>query len=152
MSRCTLTIAFTDGLVIVRWRHQRQQMPFEQSGRNRIAKQSLSRLSFRWDGGGNVPARASKRFTSRRLLGQPVLALSLASGNSTAETELGPETVETVGSVQVLDDHNLEASGATLPGSDDRPCEEKLPNLRREGESQQRYFRRYTTWAEFDLP
>jgi hypothetical protein len=36
-----------------------------------------------------------------------------------------------VGGVQVLDDHDLEAGGATLAGSNDGPSEEELPDLQK---------------------
>ena len=41
------------------------------------------------------------------------------------------EAVHAVRGVQVLLDHNLEASGAALPGSNDRPGEEELPDLQK---------------------
>jgi hypothetical protein len=37
--------------------------------------------------------------------------------------------INTVRSVQVLLDHDLEARGAALAGSDDGPCEEEFPDL-----------------------
>jgi hypothetical protein len=39
--------------------------------------------------------------------------------------------VNTVGGVQVLDDHDLEAGGAALAGSNDGPGEEEFPDLQK---------------------
>ena len=63
------------------------------------------------------------------LLQEPGLASLHGSGKSTGKTELGAVAVDTVGGVQVLNDHDLEASGATLAGSNDGPCKEEFPNL-----------------------
>lgn len=65
----------------------------------------------------------------KHLLHQPGLASLHGSGKSTGETELGAVAVDTVGRVQVLDDHDLEAGGATLAGSNDGPGEEEFPDL-----------------------
>ena len=54
---------------------------------------------------------------------------SLAGSDSAVDTVLSVEAVHAVRGVQVLLDHNLEASGAALPGSNDRPGEEELPDL-----------------------
>lgn len=64
-------------------------------------------------------------------LWQSSLALGLAGSKGASNTELGGEALDTVGLVQVLLHHDLETGGATLPGGDDGPCEEELPNLRR---------------------
>ena len=39
-------------------------------------------------------------------------------------------TVDAVGGVQVLDNHDLEAGSATLAGSNDGPSKEELPDLK----------------------
>ena len=36
-----------------------------------------------------------------------------------------------MGGVQVLDDHDLEAGGATLAGSNDGPSKEEFPDLQK---------------------
>lgn len=63
------------------------------------------------------------------LLGQTVLASSLASGQGTGKSELGADSVDTVGGVQVLDDDHLVAGGHSLAGGDDGPGEEEFPDL-----------------------
>jgi hypothetical protein len=63
------------------------------------------------------------------LLHQPGLASLHGSSKSTSETELGAVSVDTVGGVQVLNDHDLEAGGAALAGSNDGPSEEEFPDL-----------------------
>ena len=68
-------------------------------------------------------------FFQQSLLGKAGLAGSLAGSKSTGDTELSVEAVHAVRSVQVLLDHDLEARGATLPGGNDRPGEEELPDL-----------------------
>jgi hypothetical protein len=64
-----------------------------------------------------------------RLLHQPSLTSLHGSSKSTGDTELCAKAVDAVGSVQVLHDHDLEASSAALAGSDDGPCEEEFPDL-----------------------
>lgn len=63
------------------------------------------------------------------LLGNARLPACSALGESARDAELGTDTVDAVRRVEVLDDQNLEASGATLARSNDRPGHEELPNL-----------------------
>ena len=63
------------------------------------------------------------------LLQKPGLASLHGSGKCTSKTELGAVAVDTVSGVQVLDDHDLEAGGATLAGSNDGPSKEEFPDL-----------------------
>jgi hypothetical protein len=58
------------------------------------------------------------------------LAGCLGSGQSAVEAKLRRVSGNAVSGVEVLDDQDLEASGAALAGSNDRPGEEELPNLR----------------------
>lgn len=67
----------------------------------------------------------------QHLFQEPGLASLHGSGKSTSETELGAVAVDTVGGVQVLDDHDLEAGGATLAGSNDGPSKEEFPDLQK---------------------
>jgi hypothetical protein len=67
---------------------------------------------------------------ARRLLSRQLsLASSLASSQRTVDTKLRSVAVNAVSGVQVLLDHDLEAGGAALAGSDDGPCEEEFPDL-----------------------
>ena len=54
----------------------------------------------------------------------------LCSLESTRETELGVDTLDTVSGVDVLDKGELPAGGTTLAGSDGRGSKEVLPDLR----------------------
>ena len=78
-----------------------------------------------------VLARFVRLFDQSCRSWQPSLALSLASSEGASNAELGSEALDTVGLVQILLHHDLETGGATLPGGNDGPCEEELPNLRR---------------------
>ena len=67
----------------------------------------------------------------QHLFQEPGLASLNGSGKSTGETELCAVAVDTVGGVQVLDDHDLEAGGAALAGSNNGPGEEEFPDLQK---------------------
>lgn len=62
-------------------------------------------------------------------LGQPGLALLLASSEGTGQSELRGNPVDAMGRVQILNHHHLVAGGEPLAGSDDGPGEEEFPDL-----------------------
>lgn len=55
--------------------------------------------------------------------------LGLELGKSARQIELVGNTLDTVSRVDVLDQDDLEAGGATLAGDDGRGSKEVLPNL-----------------------
>lgn len=65
--------------------------------------------------------------------GARVTNLFLCGSESSVETELGRNTFNAVGGVDVLDAGDLEARGGALTGDDGRVCEEVFPNLSQGG-------------------
>lgn len=72
--------------------------------------------------------RAARLTHNAHLLHQHSLALGLSSRKRTSDTKLSAVAVDTVHSVQVLLDHDLEASSAALAGSDNGPSKEEFPD------------------------
>lgn len=69
------------------------------------------------------------------VLGFPSLQIALEILESTRQVELGVDALNSVSRVDVLDQGDLEASGATLSGDDGGVGKEVLPDLCRDAVS-----------------
>lgn len=75
-----------------------------------------------------IARRATRPTYNAHLLHQHSLALSLSSRERTSDAKLSAVAVDTVHGVQVLLDHDLEASSAALAGSNNGPSKEEFPD------------------------